>query len=147
MKENNNALLTAFIKENALQHIADDGFSERVMQHLPDAPRPMSARLRWATRAWTAFCVVVAVVLFVVMQGWQVLSQGLSTALTQGLVTVLTYAEVLLRLLPTQFDLSTFIDYTTTVNQTSLLQLLASVFTLLVLSIVGLSHWVYQEEM
>ena len=43
----------------------DNGFTERVMNRIP------STRTQRLSRLWTAFCVVVAVVLFILMRGWQ----------------------------------------------------------------------------
>ncbi|MBQ8656687.1 MAG: DUF5056 domain-containing protein [Prevotella sp.] len=139
MNENDNILLEQFFKENVQQQIADDGFTERVMQQLPEAARPLTVRLRWWSRAWTVFCVVAGVVAFIMLQGWQVVMQGL--------MTTLTYVEVLLRTLPTSFDLSSLIDYSATVYGTALWQLLAGLFTLMVLSVIALSRWAYREVM
>lgn len=62
MKEvDNNKILRNFFTENK-QEIADNGFSRRVMRHLPDR----SYRL---ARLWTAFVMAVAAVLFIWLGG------------------------------------------------------------------------------
>lgn len=62
MNDNNEQLLRQFFSEAAQQQIADDGFSERVMHRLP-------SRINWFNRLWTAFCILVFAVLFVVFDG------------------------------------------------------------------------------
>ena len=57
----NDKLLRDFFAENK-QEIADNGFSRRVMHHLPDR----SYRL---ARLWSAFVMAIATVLFVWMGG------------------------------------------------------------------------------
>ena len=49
----------------------DNGFTERVMRRLPDGALRLS-------RYWTIFCIVVAVVLFFVFNGWQPLVMGIN---------------------------------------------------------------------
>lgn len=62
MKEvNNDKILRNFFAESK-QEIADNGFSHRVMRHLPDR----SYRL---ARLWTAFVMAVAAVLFIWLGG------------------------------------------------------------------------------
>ena len=51
--------------------VSDNGFTERVMQHLPDTKTQMLSRL------WTMFCIIAAVVLFVLMRGWELVGYGL----------------------------------------------------------------------
>ena len=48
MMENDDKLLTSFFAEHR-QEIADNGFSRRVLRHLPD-------RSRHLAQIWTAFC-------------------------------------------------------------------------------------------
>ena len=51
--------------------VADNGFTERVMQQLP-------RRDVWQlSRLWTAFCITIAVVLFVLLRGWELIAYGL----------------------------------------------------------------------
>ena len=51
--------------------LADNGFTDRVMKQLPQ-------RDVWRlSRLWTVFCVVVAVVLFVLLRGWELIAHGL----------------------------------------------------------------------
>ena len=51
--------------------VADNGFTERVMKQLP-------RRDVWQiSRLWTAFCIAIAVVLFVLLRGWDLIAYGL----------------------------------------------------------------------
>ena len=61
MMENDDKLLTSFFAEHR-QEIADNGFSRRVLRHLPD-------RSRHLAQIWTAFCFTLALVLFVSLDG------------------------------------------------------------------------------
>ena len=54
MMENDDKLLTSFFAEHR-QEIADNGFSRRVLRHLPD-------RSRHLAQIWTAFCFTLALV-------------------------------------------------------------------------------------
>lgn len=62
MIDDNEQLLRQFFSEASQQQIADEGFSERVMRKLP-------SRINWFSRLWTAFCILVFAVLFVVFDG------------------------------------------------------------------------------
>ncbi len=57
----NDKLLQGFFAENK-REIADNGFSRRVMHHLPDRSNRLS-------RIWSAFVMLVSVVLFVGLGG------------------------------------------------------------------------------
>jgi hypothetical protein len=72
MTEDNDLLLRQFFQQTAQQQIADNGFTERVMQHLPQHAS-LTARRTLLTRLWTAFCIVVFAVLFVAFHGWELL--------------------------------------------------------------------------
>ena len=65
-------LLKRFFSDAAQQTIDDNGFSERVMQHLPAMQE--SGYVQRFARLWTAFCILVFVVLFVVFHGWELLA-------------------------------------------------------------------------
>lgn len=80
MTEDNDLLLRRFFAEAARQEIEDNGFTQRVMQRLPK-------RVNWFTRLWTASCILVALVLFTLFHGWELLAVQL---------------EVFLRTLPTE---------------------------------------------
>ena len=62
--------LTDLFKQAAQQQIEDNGFTERVMQNLPDARTDNVRRL---SRLWSLFCILVALGLFFAFGGWQVL--------------------------------------------------------------------------
>ena len=67
--EGSNDLADIF-KQAAQQQIEDNGFTERVMQNLPDARTDNVRRL---SRLWSLFCILVALGLFFAFGGWQVL--------------------------------------------------------------------------
>ena len=83
MTEDNDLLLRQFFSEASQQEIADDGFSERVMERLTllesealHRQEQMARREAWARRVerlWTIFCIVVFAMLFVVFHGWELL--------------------------------------------------------------------------
>ena len=77
-----------------LVQIEDNGFTERVMQHLPDETFAKAHRL---STLWTLFCVIVGAVLFFVFGGWQVVV-GLYEG---GLRMLLGWMEVLMATAPT----------------------------------------------
>ena len=62
MMEDNERLLQNFFSEAAGTPIADDGFTNRLMQRLPQ-------RVNWFTRLWNILCITVFAVLFVVFHG------------------------------------------------------------------------------
>ena len=70
MTEDNDLLLQQFFRDAAQQQIADDGFTERVMQQLPQT----RCNLQRFNRLWTLFCVGVFLVLFVWFRGWELLA-------------------------------------------------------------------------
>lgn len=74
MIEDNDRLLQQFFSEAASQQIADDGFTERVMQHLP-------SRMNWFVRIWNTVCIGLFVVLFIVFRGWNLLAVQLEVML------------------------------------------------------------------
>ena len=62
--------LADLFKQAAQQQIEDNGFTERVMQNLPDARTDNVRRL---SHLWSLFCILVALGLFFAFGGWQVL--------------------------------------------------------------------------
>ena len=64
-------LVEMFFLENPIE-VADDGFTERVMQSLPELEaRPSRA---WKlSRIWTFLCIFVGVAVFIADKGWVVL--------------------------------------------------------------------------
>ena len=90
----NNQILEDFFKQAAQQQIEDNGFTERVMQQLPDARTDNVRRL---SRLWSLFCILVGVGLFFAFGGWQVL-QGLFIG---GLRMLLGWLEVFALTIPT----------------------------------------------
>lgn len=61
-----------FFEEHTVD-VADDGFTRRVMRRLPD-------RERLSSRLWTVFCVVAAVVVFILKDGFDSLISCLRNA-------------------------------------------------------------------
>ena len=86
MTDKDNKLIEAFFKQAAQQQIEDNGFTERVMDSLPELAVEKSQRL---TRLWTIFCVVVSVALFFVLGGWESLKVSALVAM-QGILTSLS---------------------------------------------------------
>ena len=74
MIDDNDRLLQQFFSEAASQQIEDNGFTERVMQHLP-------SRMNWFVRIWNTVCIVLFAVLFVVFRGWDLLAVQLEVLL------------------------------------------------------------------
>ena len=90
----NNQFLDELFKQAAQQQIEDNGFTERVMQQLPDVRTDNVRRL---SRLWSLFCILVVVGLFFAFGGWQVL-QGLFIG---GLRMLLGWLEVFALTIPT----------------------------------------------
>ena len=86
--------LADLFKQAAQQQIEDNGFTERVMQNLPDTKSVMIRRL---SRLWSLFCILVGAGLFFAFGGWQVL-QGLFFG---GLRMLLGWIEVFAITAPT----------------------------------------------
>lgn len=64
--------LQAFFADNMMAGIPDDGFSDRVMQALPDLEQERAlVKRRRLEHLWTAVCVAVGVIAAVVCQGWE----------------------------------------------------------------------------
>ena len=87
-------MLENFFKQAAQQQIEDNGFTERVMQSLPERKLLTAHRL---SQLWTLFCVVVGVALFFAFGGLQLL-RGLFVG---GLRMMLGWFEVFLATAPT----------------------------------------------
>ena len=65
-------LLQQFFADCRMSEIPDDGFSDRVMQALPDLEQETAlAKRRRLEHLWTAACVAVGVIAAVVCQGWE----------------------------------------------------------------------------
>ena len=100
-----NELLEQLFQPMKEMKVADDGFTNRVMQQLPQRD------VRRLSRLWTVFCVIVAVVLFVMMRGWDILVYGLlmlantpptsqqilTFAFSVGIIGLLALSEVVSR--------------------------------------------------
>ena len=89
MDMTDNELLEQLFQPMKEMQLADDGFTDRVMKQLPQ-------RDVWRlSRLWTVFCVVVAVMLFVLLRGWEIIAHGLLMfAVSVGIVGLLALGEV-----------------------------------------------------
>ena len=90
----NNQFLDDLFKQAAQQQIEDNGFTERVMQNLPETNTNTVRRL---SRLWSLFCILIGLGLFFAFGGWQVL-QGLFFG---GLRMLLGWLEVFALTAPT----------------------------------------------
>lgn len=68
-----NELLEQLFQPMKEMQVPDDGFTKRVTQQLPKRDTKKLSRL------WTAFCIVAAIVLFVLMRGWETVGFALQT--------------------------------------------------------------------
>ena len=93
MTENEDKLIEKLFQEAAQLQIADDGFTERVMERLPQN----RVSTQWLSRLWTLFCVVTAVVLFFLLDGWESLKNSLWYLVETGL----TWLSVVVTTAPT----------------------------------------------
>ena len=102
--------LQAFFADNKMEEVPDDGFSDRVMQALPDLEQEKAlAKRRRLEHLWTAACVAVGVIAAVVCQGWEQIQGWLfsmkidflltgSRALTHVLDTIMQTQNLLMML-------------------------------------------------
>ena len=92
MDMTDNELLEQLFQPMKEMQLADDGFTDRVMKQLPQ-------RDVWRlSRLWTVFCVVVAVMLFVLLRGWEIIAHGLLMfAVSVGIIWLLAGVELVSR--------------------------------------------------
>ena len=93
MIDNNDLLIEKFFKQAAQQQIEDNGFTERVMERVAQT-KPSTHRM---SILWTCFCVVIALVLFILLGGWE----SLKATMMVWMTTALTSLEVLITTAPT----------------------------------------------
>lgn len=74
MTENDDQLIARFFEENR-QEIADKGFSEQVMRHLPPS------RVHQLNRIWTIICTAAGVAFFLLVDGIDSLRTALGNVL------------------------------------------------------------------
>ena len=92
MTDNNHILTERFIKEASQAQIADNGFSNRVMSHLPTN----SARME---RMWTLFCIVLSAVLFFTLDLWSNASENIEALLHKSYLIEISATSILNTLL------------------------------------------------
>ena len=85
MTENNDKLLIDFFAENR-QEKPDNGFTRRVMRHLPDRTRRIS-------QLWVTFCFTLALVLFFAFDGLQLVLGTLRETFTVAAQSGVTEAS------------------------------------------------------
>ena len=66
MTEIDDKLLQQFFEPARQKQIEDNGFTERVMHRLPDKAKALKL-----SNYWTAFCLTIGLILFVVYRGWE----------------------------------------------------------------------------
>ena len=71
MDMTDNELLEKLFAPARQMTVADNGFTDRVMERIPNHST------RTLSRLWTVFCVAVAAALFIVFDGFQVVVHGL----------------------------------------------------------------------
>jgi hypothetical protein len=105
MDMTDNELLEQLFGPARQMTVADNGFSDRVMERIPNSST------RTLSRLWTLFCVTVATVLFVVLDGWQLVVNGLMMllktpptqhgllmmAVSAGVIWLLAFVELVSR--------------------------------------------------
>lgn len=92
MTDKDTQLLESFFQAAAQQQIADNGFSDRVMDIIAETkpvPAITTNPALCLSRLWTWGCIALGVVLFIVFQGWNTLVVGI---------------EVFLRTAPTEMN-------------------------------------------
>ena len=94
MTDKDDILIADFFKQAAQQQIEDNGFTERVMQNLPEMK---TNKVRCLSRLWTFFCVIAGLGLFFTFGGMQLMR----VAMTGLLQMVLTALEVFVVTTPT----------------------------------------------
>ena len=98
MDMTDNELLEQLFRPMREMQIEDDGFTDRVMQQieLQESPAVAGTAARNSSlftlhsslstkrlaHLWTALCIAIAVVLFIVMRGWITIGQGIYNLLT-----------------------------------------------------------------
>ena len=85
-----NELLEQLFRPAREMEMEDNGFTNRVMQQIETAEArsaiaatPQAARnTKRYVHLWTAFCIAIAALLFVMMRGWIAIGQGIYNLLT-----------------------------------------------------------------
>ena len=72
-------LLEQFFQAARSEQLPDDGFTHRVMTRVAAADPMSASRLSWL---WTAACIVVALIVFTLMGGWNIVMAGIVSVLT-----------------------------------------------------------------
>ena len=88
MTDKDNKVIESFFKQAAQQQIEDNGFTERVMASI-DSSQLAIDNSQLYVKLWTVFCVVVSIVLFFVLGGWESLKVSALVAM-QGILTSLS---------------------------------------------------------
>lgn len=79
MNDKDNLLIQSFFDSHRQPSIPDNGFSERVMRHIP---RHRLSRTVILSRRWTVLCTCVAIVLFVALGGADIMKADVGRLLS-----------------------------------------------------------------
>ena len=103
MKDEKDIMLDAFFKEAAEVQISDNGFTERVLNALPESRRAENKAMRkirqWAT-AWNIISIIATIALFILMKGWNIAYDLLATLIATAHTFDYTYLLFWLMILP-----------------------------------------------
>lgn len=86
MTEFDDKTINQFFKAEK-KEIEDNGFSRRVIRHLPDRSKKLSD-------IWSVFCTVIAIILFFVFKGYEVILNILHEAFNGAMQTGIAHLDL-----------------------------------------------------
>ena len=103
MKDEKDIMLERFFKEVAEVQISDHGFTEQVINALPEGRRVENKAIRklrkWAT-TWNIIFIIATIALFILMKGWNIAYDLLATLIATAHTFDYTYLLFWLMILP-----------------------------------------------
>ena len=103
MKDEKDIMLEHFFKEAAEVQISDQGFTEQVINALPEGRRVENKAIRklrkWAT-TWNIIFIIATIALFFLMKGWNIAYDLLATLIAIAHTFDYTYLLFWLMILP-----------------------------------------------
>lgn len=103
MKDERDIMLDDFFKEAAEVQISDNGFTEQVLNALPESNRVENKAMRkvgqWAT-AWNIIFIIATIALFILMKGWNIAYDLLAALIATAHTFDYTYLLLWLLILP-----------------------------------------------
>ena len=103
MKDEKDIMLEHFFKEVAEVQISDHGFTEQVINALPEGRRVENKAIRklrkWAT-TWNIIFIIATIALFILMKGWNIAYDLLATLIATAHTFDYTYLLFWLMILP-----------------------------------------------